>query len=403
VTMRVRVENTGQVAGHEVVQVYLQFPAYAGEPSRLLRGFSRTSLLAPGASEDVAFQLSARDLSMWWDWDSRPYCDQRTCYGDSCYSCGERMDWMASPDGGGLSAEQATQQIRSEFPQECARCEAVPSASGSPPPSFLATASNISGAGVATARRAASAEPGNGVVPAGTPRFLGCFADRVQDRDLPVNKNTGDFDYCAQQCQGFKYFGRQWEQECFCGNDYGKYGEAWGCECDAANIGGDKNCVYEAAPPSDSEYVGCFADTVNDRAFEVFAGIGDFNFCASECKAYDYFGRQWEQECWCGNSYDKHGETSGCACNDFNTGGDKNCVYKYKGGGSSTTAASATTTASPNPGSTTATTTVPGGRSDGWHRVDGKFTVFVGGSSRDEQLTGAFEVPVADVFTMPPS
>jgi beta-glucosidase len=57
------VTNSGNVAGDEVVQLYLTFPKVPGAPIRALRGFRRVHL-APGASERVAFDLQPRDLSM---------------------------------------------------------------------------------------------------------------------------------------------------------------------------------------------------------------------------------------------------------------------------------------------------------------------------------------------------
>ena len=59
----VTVTNSGKVAGDEVVQLYLSFPDVPGAPIRALRGFQRIHLAA-GASQKVAFQLDARDLSM---------------------------------------------------------------------------------------------------------------------------------------------------------------------------------------------------------------------------------------------------------------------------------------------------------------------------------------------------
>ena len=59
----VRVTNSGRVAGDEVVQLYLSFPKIPGAPFRALRGFRRVHL-APGESEDVAFDLAPRDLRM---------------------------------------------------------------------------------------------------------------------------------------------------------------------------------------------------------------------------------------------------------------------------------------------------------------------------------------------------
>jgi len=63
VTFEVTVTNTGQRAGDEVAQLYLNFPDVKGAPLRALQGFERVHLDA-GASQKVRFQLQPRDLSM---------------------------------------------------------------------------------------------------------------------------------------------------------------------------------------------------------------------------------------------------------------------------------------------------------------------------------------------------
>ena len=64
-TARVGVTNTGARAGAEVVQVYLGFPASAGEPPRQLKGF-RKVMLRPGESRTVEVAL-APDAFRYWD------------------------------------------------------------------------------------------------------------------------------------------------------------------------------------------------------------------------------------------------------------------------------------------------------------------------------------------------
>jgi beta-glucosidase len=59
----VAVTNSGKLAGDEVAQLYLTFPAVPGAPLRALRAFQRVHL-EPGASQQVRFQLQPRDLSM---------------------------------------------------------------------------------------------------------------------------------------------------------------------------------------------------------------------------------------------------------------------------------------------------------------------------------------------------
>ncbi len=63
-TVTATVSNTGSVAGSEVAQLYVGFPAAADEPARQLRGFQKVRL-EPGESQTVTFSLRKRDLSIW--------------------------------------------------------------------------------------------------------------------------------------------------------------------------------------------------------------------------------------------------------------------------------------------------------------------------------------------------
>jgi beta-glucosidase len=56
--------NTGSRAGAEVAQLYLGFPAAAGEPPKLLKGFTKVSL-QPGQTQLVSFNLDWDDLANW--------------------------------------------------------------------------------------------------------------------------------------------------------------------------------------------------------------------------------------------------------------------------------------------------------------------------------------------------
>jgi len=62
--VKLAVKNSGKVAGAEVAQLYLTFPQTAGEP-RQLKGFHKTKVLAPGATEQVTIPLTTRELSIW--------------------------------------------------------------------------------------------------------------------------------------------------------------------------------------------------------------------------------------------------------------------------------------------------------------------------------------------------
>jgi beta-glucosidase len=65
VEVRARVANTGDRAGHGVVQLYVGHPRTgAPSPLRQLRAFEKVTL-APGESEELTFALGMRDLARW--------------------------------------------------------------------------------------------------------------------------------------------------------------------------------------------------------------------------------------------------------------------------------------------------------------------------------------------------
>jgi len=63
-SIRFTLENTGAALATETPQLYISFPASAGEPPWQLKGFEK-STLAAGAKATVVFPLTARDLSVW--------------------------------------------------------------------------------------------------------------------------------------------------------------------------------------------------------------------------------------------------------------------------------------------------------------------------------------------------
>ena len=63
ITVVVTIKNTGAVPGTEIPQLYLGFPANAGEPPKILRGFDEV-FLQPGGSSSVTFSLNQRDIRL---------------------------------------------------------------------------------------------------------------------------------------------------------------------------------------------------------------------------------------------------------------------------------------------------------------------------------------------------
>lgn len=62
------VENTGDMAGDEIVQVYLGkaiVPEYARSPKKQLAAFLRVEDIRPGEKRHISLQVSVRELCYW--------------------------------------------------------------------------------------------------------------------------------------------------------------------------------------------------------------------------------------------------------------------------------------------------------------------------------------------------
>src|SRR6185312_12333120 len=63
-TISAAITNSGTVASSEVVQLYIAYPAAAGEPPKVLKDFTKVSIAA-GNTATVTFTLNAQQLSIW--------------------------------------------------------------------------------------------------------------------------------------------------------------------------------------------------------------------------------------------------------------------------------------------------------------------------------------------------
>lgn len=84
-TVQVNVENTGEMKGKEVVQVYARVPqGKLGNPARKLVGFAKTKELAPGEKEELRIVIAKYDLA---SYDDSGVTGHRSCYvlEEGCY------------------------------------------------------------------------------------------------------------------------------------------------------------------------------------------------------------------------------------------------------------------------------------------------------------------------------
>ena len=89
--------------------------------------------------------------------------------------------------------------------------------------------------------------------------YLGCWDDKVNDRAFPFELYEGHssdkrFGHGALDCErecsqrGYRYFGRQFKGQCFCGADLSqitRHGSETGCDCCGANVGSSRFCLWE--------------------------------------------------------------------------------------------------------------------------------------------------------------
>ena len=79
---------------------------------------------------------------------------------------------------------------------------------------------------------------------------MGCFSDNGGDRALPfrIPGNRKSATQCQTECaeEGFKYAGRQYLGQCWCGNSgYSKHGVSNCGDCNGENVGAYRSCVWE--------------------------------------------------------------------------------------------------------------------------------------------------------------
>lgn len=160
---------------------------------------------------------------------------------------------------------------------------------------------------------------------------IGCFKD-TGERDLPaamIERSNMTPEVCIAHCaaKGYQYAGVQFARQCFCGNAYGRHGPATNCTTPcygdkAQTCGGTwANSIYAAGPSAAAGKVlgkalGCFKDaSARDLPEAFFSDAGmTTERCVNHCagKGFRYAGTQYGRQCFCGNSYGRHGPATNC-------------------------------------------------------------------------------------------
>lgn len=202
------------------------------------------------------------------------------------------------------------------------------------PPTGAAAPAPTSPAKAAPPAKVAPPAAGPAAGAPASPVALGCFKD-AEDRDLPTQAGEEKMTTarCAGLCaaKGFALAGTQHGTQCWCGNSYGRHGKATNCDtpCDgnpAEKCGGDwALSVYflgKGPAPAPFTYpkvattaLGCYKDA-DERDLPEMLGEHSMSVakCAALCaaKRFAYAGLQNGNQCWCGNSYGKHGKAANC-------------------------------------------------------------------------------------------
>ena len=180
-------------------------------------------------------------------------------------------------------------------------------------------------------------------------RYIGCFADNKEDRDLDGlfasfsdKKHSGSVLKCSIFCHDYFYYGLQNGGECLCGNQFGMFGQADESKCDKSCSDGLRcggayyNSIYKTVMVQ-AKYLGCYKDDLKNRDFDphgqvALKGKESVKACSLFCRGSgsQYLALQYGGECYCASAFGKHGKAEQDGLCDMPCRGDKttNCGGK---------------------------------------------------------------------------
>ena len=159
----------------------------------------------------------------------------------------------------------------------------------------------------------------------------GCWTDSQQARTLTgANYAASDMsvEKCQKLCDGYAVFGVEYGTECWCGNTVAATSSqaplsdcSFNCPGDSTEKcgAGDRMNLYRRAgapfvPPSNKATIGgykyssCRTEASNGvRALSSASYVNSTGmtneYCSQRCAGFNYFGTEYGQECYCGDSF----------------------------------------------------------------------------------------------------
>jgi hypothetical protein len=142
--------------------------------------------------------------------------------------------------------------------------------------------------------------------------YLGCYSDQLGRLNRDLNGKVEYRTYyasvkrCRQFCASYMYFGLQDGLECYCGNEFGRYGNVPDEECskqcakdsNAICGGALKNSVYRTWPYQ-GKFVSCYHSKFLNRWTNPPSNVKSIDDCASRCEFKPYFGITEGRSCYC--------------------------------------------------------------------------------------------------------
>ncbi|KAI9776670.1 MAG: hypothetical protein M1835_005454, partial [Candelina submexicana] len=170
---------------------------------------------------------------------------------------------------------------------------------------------------------------------------MGCYTEGTNSRALSVQQpggNTNTIESCAAACLAYSYFGTEYGAECYCGNALSAgsipatdNGCSMTCAGNSSEYcgGGNRLNMYRKSSTTSTTggssasatptphgpaivqtigaytFQGCYSEATNTRALsDKYLGSATMtlDLCATTCAGYTYFGVEYGQECYCGNT-----------------------------------------------------------------------------------------------------